>query len=458
MRTNTPTRHAARTHEGGRADPHVAPLDELRRLVMTCLLFERSFYSSGLDLAERIAELVHMVQPREAVEVAIEARNQMRLRHVGLWVLRHVLNHPHRVPAAGAMIVDAFQQVIRRPDELGEFMAMYESSGGNTARMPSVAKRGIASALQQFDEYQLAKWDRAAKWRIRDVIRMAHPRPKNTEQSDLWRRATRGELATPDTWEVALSSGADKRATWERLIAGKRLGQMALLMNVRNMVAAGVRPEVIGQAILDRSGPAGVALPFRYLTAARHAPALAADLSRAMLASIPRHPQWPAGTVVLVDVSGSMAARLSGRSETTRMDAAAGVAVLIRHRSAAPRILTFSNHLVEVPNHEGIPLAAAILQSQPHIGTALVQSIQAAMGQIPGATRMVVITDEQAMWYAGTMPPPPPGGGVIVNVAPERPALPVTQAGWLRVNGFSDRVVEYIEAVAENLPPGEALG
>jgi len=50
-----------------------------------------------------------------------------------------------------------------------------------------------------------------------------------------------GELATPDTWEVALSAGAsvDKREAWERLLAENKLGAQALLRNLRNMAEPG---------------------------------------------------------------------------------------------------------------------------------------------------------------------------------------------------------------------------
>ena len=49
-----------------------------------------------------------------------------------------------------------------------------------------------------------------------------------------------GKLAAPDTGEVALSAGKDKREVWERLFAERKLGAIALLRNLRNMRAAGV--------------------------------------------------------------------------------------------------------------------------------------------------------------------------------------------------------------------------
>ena len=47
-------------------------------------------------------------------------------------------------------------------------------------------------------------------------------------------------MTTPDTWEVALSGGADKKEVFERLIRENKLGALALLRNLRNMTEAKV--------------------------------------------------------------------------------------------------------------------------------------------------------------------------------------------------------------------------
>lgn len=74
-----------RTHEGTIATRQT-PLQELIRLTMACMLWEDNFYESGKSLAERVQELVHTVSLREAYGVALEARNNMKLRHVPLLI------------------------------------------------------------------------------------------------------------------------------------------------------------------------------------------------------------------------------------------------------------------------------------------------------------------------------------------------------------------------------------
>ena len=53
---------AVRTHEGakGRA---FTPEHELRRAVMSCMLWEDQFYEDGVSIADRIGKLVALVEP-----------------------------------------------------------------------------------------------------------------------------------------------------------------------------------------------------------------------------------------------------------------------------------------------------------------------------------------------------------------------------------------------------------
>ena len=79
-----------------------------------------------------------------------------------------------------------------------------------------------------------------------------------------------GTLTPPDTWEVALSAGADKRAAWERLLREQKLGALALLRNLRNMRESGVSDKLVVSALGEMKTDR--VLPFRFIAAARYAP------------------------------------------------------------------------------------------------------------------------------------------------------------------------------------------
>ena len=115
-------------------------------------------------------------------------------------------------------------------------------------------KKGLARAVTKFDAYQLAKYDRDGAVRIRDVLFLVHAKPKDDTQAALWKQVADRSLPAPDTWEVALSGGADKRETFERLVRDRKLGYLALLRNLRNMDQAGVDETLVKDAILARRG------------------------------------------------------------------------------------------------------------------------------------------------------------------------------------------------------------
>src|SRR4029077_17126401 len=87
--------------------------------------------------------------------------------------------------------------------------------------------------------------------KLRAVLFLCHAKPVDAAQAELWKRLVAGELATPDTWEGALSAGADKREAWERFLAENKLGALALLRNLRNMAEAKVDEQLVHTG-LDR--------------------------------------------------------------------------------------------------------------------------------------------------------------------------------------------------------------
>src|SRR6201998_3987065 len=231
-----------RAHEGAPAR-NLGPEPQLRRAVLACLLWESQFYEDGVEIAGRISELVPKVQSEKVAALAIEARELMKLRHAPLLLVREMARHAtHR-----RLVAETLERVIQRADELAEFVAIYWKDG----RVPLSAQvnKGLAAAFPKFDEYALAKYDRGGPIKLRDVLFLAHAKPRDEAQAEVWKRLIAGELSAPDTWEVALSSGADKREAWERLLRGEKLGALALLRNLRNMRAAGGE-EALGLAVL----------------------------------------------------------------------------------------------------------------------------------------------------------------------------------------------------------------
>ncbi|OLB86648.1 MAG: TROVE domain-containing protein [Acidobacteria bacterium 13_2_20CM_2_57_6] len=424
-----------RTHEGAVAQK-VDAKSELRRTVLTCLLWEDTFYEKGNDIAKRIAALAAENKPEVLAALAREARTKMQLRHAPLFLARELA----RRKGAGPLVAETLESVIQRADELGEFVALYWKE--KKQPLSAGVKRGLARAFTKFDAYQLAKYDRESAVKLRDVLFLCHAKPKDEAQAALWKKLVENTLESPDTWEVALSAGKDKRENFERLLREGKLGGMAVLRNLRLMLASGVDPKLIRER-LDKG--VARALPFRFVTAARHAPKLEDALEKAMLKGIAGLEKLAGLTGLVVDVSGSMNYKLAKKGETTRMDAAAGLAILLREKAEDFSIATFSDACVELPPRRGFALRDAIVGSQAHSGTYLKRALTQLYDKQEWREleRLIVITDEQS--HDGILRAWTPRA-YVVNVAPYKHGISYGN-NWTHIDGWSERIVDYITAV-----------
>jgi hypothetical protein len=434
MRSNVKTANPLRTHEAAPA-VQINAEQQLRRSLLSCLLWEKEFYEDGVSIADRIAETAKYVPTEKLMAIADEARNVHGLRHAPLMLLLELVRR------GGTGVSDAIANTIRRPDEMAELLSLYwRNRKGREKKIGKQLQRGLAKAFGKFSEYQLAKNDRPGDISIRDVMFLVHPKPKDAEQEALFKRIADKNMATPDTWEVSLSGGADKKETFERLIKDGKLGYLALLRNLRNMVEAGVDLALVKDAIVARKG-ADLVFPFRYVAAARAAPQLEPSIDQALVKAIEGSEPFVGKTAVLVDVSGSMDANLSGKSDMTRLDAAAALASMI---NGDLRVFSFSHEVVEVPPRRGMAGVDAVIKSQPHGGTYLGKAVGKLNGM--GFDRIIVITDEQS---ADVVPAPRAKHAYMLNVASYKNGVGYRN-GWTHIDGFSEAVLRYIRAIENN--------
>lgn len=443
MRTNVHQPNPIKTAEGGPA-VHINAEQQLTRLVNTCFLWEDGFYVDGKTVAEQIVEAAHRCTPQTVANVAVEARHVHHLRHVPLLLVSALATHPQRKNFAG--LQTTVTSVVDRADELGELLAVYakvlgingrQPGNGFKKRIPAAVRRGLAKAFDKFSEYQFAKYNRDGQFTIRDVARIVHPSGK-AERGDLYKRLFKGEkLASPQTWEEQLSAGGDKRQVFTQLLTEHKLGYLALLRNLRNMLESGVDEQLIKSAILARKGGAEKVLPFRYTAAARHAPRVEKELDIALKAAIGELPKFEGRTIVLVDTSGSMRDKLSAKSDLTRRDAAATLASVI---DGDIRVFWFADRIGELPHRLGMAGIDQI-ERAPSGGTYLGTAVS-KMNELPH-DRLIVITDEQS---ADRVPKPRAKHAYMINVAANKNGVGYRD-GWTHVDGFSEGVLRYIHAI-----------
>lgn len=429
MKTNLAVKYTANITAQGAPAARITHEQELRRTVAACMLWEDQAYESGVSIADRIKSLVPQCRPEFVAACAFEARSKMKLRHAPLLLAREMARHPaHRL-----LVAKLLPDVIQRADELSEFVSIYWKDGKQP--LSKQVKTGLAAAFQKFNEYALAKYNRDGAVKLRDVLFLSHAKPKDAEQEALWKRLIAGQLATPDTWEVELSAGADKKATFERLMVEGKLGALAFLRNMRNMREAGVSEDLI----VGYASAVDIArvLPFRFIAAARAVPAWENILEPMMLRACEGREKLQGKTAVLLDVSRSMDAPVSSKSDIHRIDAACGVAILLRELCESAEVFTFSEKLAGIAPRRGFALRDVIVSSQPHSSTYMGAAV-AKLNEVCKYDRLIVLTDEQS----ADRVPSPNGKGYVINVASNKNG--VGYGAWNHIDGWSEAVIDYI--------------
>lgn len=443
---------AARTHEGAKA-AKLTDEQMLRRSVLASLLWEDEFYEDGDTISARIVALATKIDPEIVARLAIEARTEMNLRHVPLLLLTVLAK-----TGAGRekLVANTVAAVIQRADEITELVAIYWRNGKRP--LSAQLKKGLAAAFGKFDAYQLAKYDRAGPVRLRDVLFLVHAKPAAEAQAETWKKLADNEIESPDTWEVALSGGADKRETFQRLLRQGKLGYLALLRNLRGMTTAGVDEALVKKALLARKGAERV-LPFRFVAAAKAAPQFETEIDKAMLASLGQTAKLKGKTLVIIDVSGSMyGGAVSKRSDMNRALAACALGAIMRELCEEPLVYATAgsdaarvHKTLMVPARRGMALVDAIYAMSGPLGGGgifLNQVMRHLEPKHPDIDRVIVITDEQDCGVgAEDSPLSAPAFGkrnYLINVASARNGI--GYGPWVHLDGFSEQVLRYIGA------------
>lgn len=285
--------------------------------VLTSFFNEKKFYGDNSAEIQETIKAVIDKEPQFVSNLAVFARRVSNMRSVPHILTAYLAHETSGKPYVRSTI----DGVVLRGDDLTEIMAFYLSTFGKP--IPNSLRRAIANKLVSFDEYTLAKYkgdNKAVK--MRDLICLCRPRPQTSKQEDLFKRCLESRLETPLTWEAELSANGNTSETWEKLINSGKVGYMALLRNLRNIIKA--NPSNIQQVYDIIQDPERVRkskqLPFRFYSAYKAVSDIAGSkvfdiLENALESSVDNMPKLPGTTVIAVDVSGSMGSPVSEKSE-----------------------------------------------------------------------------------------------------------------------------------------------
>ncbi len=263
---------------------------------------------------------------------------------------------------------------IFRPDDMAEIVACF--SAMNKTKVTNSMKKGFASAIENLDSYSLLKY----KNPMIDVINLVHPRPEkssaivevNGERISAIDAIMKGLSVSADTWEVAQSDAGQevakavkegkidkdeaekilkeaKAENWDSLLNEGKLGILAALRNIRNILKTSAKESTIDSLckLLSDSDAIrkGKIMPYQMdlaheVTISEFSNSDSRKVAQALLkgfeAAVPNLAEMlPGRTLVMVDFSGSMGtpmtdgSRSGKRYKSTCMDKAALIAATI---------------------------------------------------------------------------------------------------------------------------------
>ncbi len=364
-------------YEGAKAFV-LTPQLELYTAVATAGLSDQ-FYEKAADKMQRMRELIAKNDAAFVAKLAIYAREQMYLRSIPLVLAVELAKQQSGNDVVGKLT----NRVIQRADEITELLAYYAIANERTEvkklnKLSKQLQKGLAAAFNKFDEYQFAKYNRDAAVKLKDALFLVHPKAKDEAQQALFNKIVKDELQVAYTWETELSAlGQQKydtaelkkaavKAKWEELIFSNKVGYMATMRNLRNILEAEVSREALEKVCAYIANEKAVAnskqLPFRFLAAYRELKELNNGrvgnvldaLEQAVLYSAANIAGYDDSTKVVIaaDVSGSMQKAISAKSKVQNYDIGLMLAMLLKNRCANAITGMFGDtwKVINVPN------------------------------------------------------------------------------------------------------------
>lgn len=434
-------------------------IQKLRRITLANLLWENNAYIDGESVSDEISSIIPRCNPKDVADLAVECRTKQKLRHTPLFIVSEMCRYENMRPYVKIIL----PQICTRADMLTDFLAIYWHDTDKKSRpLANAAKIGLAESFHNFNEYKLSKYDRNAPIKLRDVMFLTHPKANNEYEQELFNKVANRTLKTPETWEVMLSAGADKKATWTKLITENKIGGLAMLRNISNMINAGVDRSVIESGLNNINNL--MLLPLDYYKANIESNnTFKHEIEDAMFRSYKNLPKLKGKTLLIIDISGSMGARLSSKSKYSRYDAAAATAICASQQCEDfTLMLTGGNDCNRKEAHEivkypprGFDMMSRVQEASTNIGYGGIftrQCLEVAAEELgTDFDRIIVFSDSQDCDIEGhRIPAPFAKHNYIIDVSSELHGVNYKGIWDAEISGWSDQFLTYINALEGN--------
>ena len=250
---------------------------EIASVVMNSLLNGDSYYESDSD---RIVKIENLMKSQGDAEFLAKA--MVYTRTVGnLRSVSHLMGTILTENAKGTSFLrPALRKAIVRPDDATEMVALYSNRNINKM-VPNSLRRAIKDNLEtKWDEYQLKKYaGESNSVKLKDIVKLTHPNPKGLVTSGkakdpfVFKRIIESTLDNIQTAQTvnAGSTGEDRAKNYKSMLMERKLGYMAALKNIKNILESGADSQTIDMLCdllrNERAVLNSKVLPFRFTQA-----------------------------------------------------------------------------------------------------------------------------------------------------------------------------------------------
>ena len=367
--------------------------------VLTSFFNESKFYGDNSAEIEETIARVTKKDPEFISKLAVFARREFNMRSIAHVLTAHLAHETEGKP----YVRETVKGISLRGDDITETMAFYLSKFGKP--IPNSLKKGVNDVLLKFDEYTFAKYKGNGKAvKMRDLLCLCHPTPISELQSQMWKRCLEDKLETPVTWETQLSANGNNAETWEKLIDSGKVGYMALLRNLANIIKA--NPKNIDK-VLDRiQNPEAVRkskqLPFRYLSAYLTVRLIANSkvldtLENAVDIAVENLPKINGTTVIAIDVSGSMCSPVSSKSNVLCCDIALMLGYIANRICENAYVYAFNNSAQQITTSKRSGIIESVINKSEMCGggTDMSSPFRKMINDDIQADRVIILSDNE---------------------------------------------------------------
>lgn len=316
-------------------------------------LLEDGFYETAGERVRTLDKLLgNAIEdhgPEFVAKLAVFARNELGMRSVSQYAAAKLNDQQFNWKR------DFYRDFCHRPDDVSEVMAILD--GKLHQKRSHALVRGFGDYLSGLDKYKLAKYKMAGKkYNMYDLVNITHATSAPIDA------LMRGELDSADTWENNISNAsADERASkWVEMVEGHKLGYMALIRNLNNILEAAANEGLDGSWVDGVLVPqitdgdaikASLVFPYRIYAAYKNLKVRNASVVQALDTAFSKAtenmPELDGSTAIVIDVSGSMHSPISKRSDIFILEASACYAVALYMRNPNCQVVRFGDRAKE---------------------------------------------------------------------------------------------------------------